>query len=149
MKLSAVMLAGAFFMLVIVGFSTFIGGISSQYSDSSLNNSELQSQYSKMTSLYEKSNTIQQTLLKNDSTEGDPSKDYNVLDALGRIKDAILLFPKVLIDSAGLLFGKEGIIYSFAQDIGVSETMLNIIILIASISILFTITTKIGGFARR
>jgi len=135
------MLGGMFFMLMIVGFSIFVGGIYGEYPDTSVNDS-FETTYNKMADLYTESNQLQSNLIKNDTFEGDPTQDFNWFDAFGVIKDAFVRLPKILFSTLAIMIG---VTHTFADTIGIPRQIIDILIAIASVSLSIVILKVIIG----
>ena len=136
-------------MLVIFGFSIFVGGIYVKYDDANVNDS-FENTYDRMSEIYEQSNALQNNIL-NKSSEGDKRTDFNILDAFGILKNAFLKVPAILIDTLHILIGQPtetqsgGVLYIFAESIGIAPALISIILTMASISLVFLVINSIRG----
>ena len=147
------MIAPVMFMLVIIGFSTFIGGVYPKYNEATVNDS-FRDDYDKMSDIATKTNTLQNTLIETSSNE-----KSNVLTDIWNsfvfIKDTVLLLPSILVDSVSLMFGSPsdtssgGVLYTFSGDIGIPTAVVAAIILIITILLIFSIVTAIGGWLKK
>ena len=147
-------ISGMLLMLLIIGFSVFIGGTISEYNETSVNTS-FNSTYNRMADIYTKSNIIQENIIENDTVEGDPSQDFNFLDAFGVLKDAFLKLPSILVDTWHIIFGAPtsdgdsgGVLYTFAYTIGIPIEIILVIIAIGSMLLAFSVLKVILGGGR-
>lgn len=148
-KLSSFIMSGAVLMLIVIGFSIFVGGIYPKYSDSTVNDS-FEGTYNRMSDIYEQSNQLQDNIL-NKSSEGDKRIDFNALDAFGILKTAFLKIPAILIDTLHILIGAPtetssgGVLYVFAETIGIPLELISIILTIATMTLVFLVINSIRG----
>lgn len=142
--------SGMFLMIVVIGFSLFVGGTYDAYPNANVNDS-FNSTYNQMADIYTQSNQLQSNVIKNSTEEGDVRTDFNILDAFGILKDAFLKLPAILINTLRILVGQPtstqsgGILYIFATTIGVPLEILDILIAIITMSLVFLVFKAILG----
>jgi len=144
--------SGMFFMLFIVGFSTFIGGTINEYEGSTVNTS-FNTTYNRMSELYDQSDLIQDNMINNVTVEGEKGIIANALDAFGILKTAFLKIPKILFNSWQIMFSKPaagtnlggGVIYTLAYTLGIPNEFLFILISVAAVLLSLSILKLVLG----